>query len=90
VVTGKTALLSLATLCQVTKNNYLAHNSLGLVLFEEGKIKEAIYHYNQAIRIRPDFARGYNTEELLIYHKATMSLAALMHTKRVHWGIAMC
>jgi tetratricopeptide (TPR) repeat protein len=45
---------------QVTKNNHLAHNSFGLVLFEEGKIEDAIYHFNQAIRIMPNFARGYN------------------------------
>ena len=39
---------------QVTKNNYLAHNDLGLALFAEGRIEEAIDHYNIAIRIMPD------------------------------------
>ena len=38
---------------QVTKNNDLAHNNLGLALFEEGKIKEAIDHFNEAIRLKP-------------------------------------
>jgi len=37
----------------VTKNNYLAHNNLGLALFNEGKIDEAIAHYNQALSILP-------------------------------------
>ena len=45
---------------QVTKNNYLAHNSLGLALFAEGKTGEAIDQYNKAIRIRPDFIRPYH------------------------------
>jgi len=45
---------------QVTKNNYLAHNSLGLALFAEGKTGEAINQYNKAIRIRPDFIRPYH------------------------------
>jgi len=39
---------------QVTKNNYLAHSNLAIALAKEGKIKEAIYHYNKAISIRPD------------------------------------
>jgi protein O-mannosyl-transferase len=38
---------------QVTKNNYLAHNNLGLALLAEGKIEEAIDHYNKGIRIKP-------------------------------------
>ena len=62
---------------QVTKNNYLAHNSLGLVLFEEGKIKEAIYHYNQAIRIRPDFARGYNNRGIAYLSQGNNELGCL-------------
>jgi protein O-mannosyl-transferase len=45
---------------EVTKNNYLAHNSLGLALFEEGKTVDAIHHYNESIRIKPDFVRSYN------------------------------
>jgi tetratricopeptide (TPR) repeat protein len=45
---------------QVTKDNYLAYNNLGLALFEKGKIEEAIDHYNKAIRIAPDSAEVYN------------------------------
>jgi tetratricopeptide (TPR) repeat protein len=44
----------------VTKDNYLAHNTLGLALFEKGKIEEAIDHYNKSINIAPDFAEAYN------------------------------
>jgi tetratricopeptide (TPR) repeat protein len=45
---------------QVTKDNALAHNNLGLSLFNEGKIKESIDHYNQAILIMPDYNIAYN------------------------------
>jgi tetratricopeptide (TPR) repeat protein len=38
---------------RVTKDNAPAHNNLGLALFAEGKSEEAIYHYNEAIRITP-------------------------------------
>ncbi|MGA2780977.1 MAG: tetratricopeptide repeat protein [Smithella sp.] len=33
----------------VTKNNYIAHVGLGIALFNEGKVKEAIDHYNKVI-----------------------------------------
>jgi protein O-mannosyl-transferase len=46
---------------QVTKDNYLAHTNLGIVLSGEGKINEAIDHYNEAIRITPDSAEFYYT-----------------------------
>jgi tetratricopeptide (TPR) repeat protein len=47
---------------QVTNNNALAHNNLGLALIAEGKIEEAINHYNTAIRIAPDFVLPYNNK----------------------------
>ena len=43
-----------------TKNNYLAHNKIGLALDEKGRNNEAIYHYNKAIHIKPDYAFAYN------------------------------
>jgi protein O-mannosyl-transferase len=44
---------------QVTKNNYLAHNCLGLALFAEGKTEEAIDHYNKTISIDPNYTKVY-------------------------------
>jgi protein O-mannosyl-transferase len=44
---------------QVTKNNYLAHDGLGVTLNAEGKQQEAIYHYKSAIKINPDYAYAY-------------------------------
>jgi len=49
---------------QVTKDNYLAHNNLGLALFAEGKSLEAIDHYNKAICITPDCAGFYSNRGL--------------------------
>ena len=43
----------------VTKDNYLVHNNLGLTLFIEGKTEEAIYHYNEAIRIKTNYDDAY-------------------------------
>jgi len=44
---------------QVTKNNYLAHDSLGIALDAEGKHQEAMDHYKNAIKINPDYAHAY-------------------------------
>jgi Tfp pilus assembly protein PilF len=45
---------------QVTKDNAVAYNNLGTALFAEGKIKEAIDHYNETIRLQPDYSEAYN------------------------------
>ncbi len=45
---------------KITKCNYLAHNNVGLALYEKGRNDEAIYHYNKAIHIKPDYALAYN------------------------------
>ncbi len=45
---------------QITKDNYVAHTSLGAALFSEGKIEEANDHYNKAISIMPDYFVPYN------------------------------
>jgi hypothetical protein len=45
---------------QVTKDNYVAHKNFALALLAEGKIEEAIDHYNMAISLKPDYADDYN------------------------------
>ena len=37
----------------VTKNNYVAHNNLGLSLFKAGHPDEAVYHHSKAIQLKP-------------------------------------
>ncbi len=44
---------------RVTKNNHLAHGVLAYALLGEGKIEEAIEHYNEAIRIDPNDDNAY-------------------------------
>jgi protein O-mannosyl-transferase len=38
----------------VTENNYLAYNNLGYALAGKGQLDEAIRHYQEAIRLKPD------------------------------------
>ncbi len=39
----------------VTSDNFLARNNLGVAVAEEGRIEEAIAHYREAIRIKPNY-----------------------------------
>jgi tetratricopeptide (TPR) repeat protein len=44
---------------QVTSRNYVAHNNLGVALMNQNNIEKAIFHYEKAIRIKPNFADAY-------------------------------
>jgi tetratricopeptide (TPR) repeat protein len=45
---------------QATKDNYLAHDSLGAALAAVGKKEEAIAHYREAIDINPFYPEAYS------------------------------
>jgi protein O-mannosyl-transferase len=38
---------------EVTRNNFMAHNNLGLALEARGEMEKAGFHYSEAVRIRP-------------------------------------
>ena len=44
----------------VTARNYLAHNNLGVALFYEGRMEEAISQYAASLRIKPNLADARN------------------------------
>jgi tetratricopeptide (TPR) repeat protein len=43
-----------------TTDNDIAHNSLGVVLMQKGKVGEAILQFQAALQIRPDHAEAHN------------------------------
>lgn len=45
----------------VTQDNYIAESGMGGVLLSEGKLDEAIVHYEKAVAITPFSAQTYNT-----------------------------
>jgi tetratricopeptide (TPR) repeat protein len=45
---------------QKNPNAWMAHYNLGNILIAQQKHEEAIAHYQQTIRIKPDFVNAYN------------------------------
>jgi tetratricopeptide (TPR) repeat protein len=43
----------------VTQNNFIAHNDLGITLLNQDKASEAIGHFEEAIRLKPNYAQLY-------------------------------
>ncbi len=37
-----------------------AHNNLGIALARKGKIEDAVAHFREALRIKPDFVDAHN------------------------------
>lgn len=76
---------------ETTKNNYLAHNNLGVALAETGNTQEAISHYRAAIEINPLYdsaivnlgtllaATGKNEEAVNYYLQAIKANPANAH-----------
>jgi len=50
---------------EVTTDNYLAHSGLGAYLIRQGQDDAALYHLNQAVAIRPDYAPAWFKRGLL-------------------------
>ena len=44
---------------KVTSGNYIAHNNLGSAIKPQGRMNEAIAHYQNAIAIKPGYADSY-------------------------------
>lgn len=44
---------------EVTENNWVAQNNLGLIYFDEGRIDEAILHFKESIKAKPSYALAY-------------------------------
>jgi tetratricopeptide (TPR) repeat protein len=64
----------------VTANNDVAHNNLGVAFFEASRIDKAIYHFVRAIQIMPGLAAGYdNLNRALAAHRNIDAAITEMH-----------
>ncbi len=66
---------------EVTENNSGMHRQLGHFLAKQGKIDEAIQHYQEALRINPQFAEVEISWGVLLVEVGKLD-EAIMHYKR--------
>jgi len=65
----------------VTKNNWLAHNSLGVALLNEKKNDEAIFHFKKTLSIKPDDVLAYNNIGSALAEQGELDEAVLYFNK---------
>ncbi len=60
----------------VTSGNYAAHNNLGTALHKQGRIAEAIRHYSETLRLKPNFPDTHNNMGLALAAQGKTAEAA--------------
>jgi len=77
---------------------WVAHNSLGYLFLQEGKISEAIAHYDQALRIKPDSAETHGNLAYVFLQEGRISDAIAQYDQalriqpdqyQVHYNLAL-
>ncbi len=73
---------------KVTADNHVAHNGLGIALQEQGRMEEAISHYQEAIKLRPRYpeARANLGDILLRLGRTEEAIQQLSETIRLNPG----
>ncbi|MGD0915445.1 MAG: tetratricopeptide repeat protein [Thermodesulfobacteriota bacterium] len=66
---------------RVTAKNFLIQNKLGNALFQKGEIGKAMIHYQEALRINPDFAEAYNNIGNALLYGGDIQRAIVYYTK---------
>ena len=60
---------------EVTADNYLAHNNLGVTLAGKGRLEEASSEYEAALRIKPDYPEAHNNLGTVLKKQGRLSEA---------------
>ena len=57
----------------VTEGNWVAHNNLGLYVMNEGKIDQAISHFQQSIKAKPSYVIAHINLGVALYRRGDVS-----------------
>jgi tetratricopeptide (TPR) repeat protein len=57
---------------EVTDNNEIAHNNLGVVLVRKGRLDEGLAHLYEAVRINPDYGTARTNIAITLYQKGNI------------------
>ena len=68
---------------QKTKNNAVAHSVLGIVLYKQGKVPEAVGHFQEAIRIDPAHSSSYNNLGLVLRNQGKIEEAIVYYQEAI-------
>lgn len=66
---------------RVTQNNDVAHNSLGVIRYRQGKLEPALVHLRNAVRLRPGYAEAHNNLGAVLSQQGKLE-EALVHLRR--------
>ena len=66
---------------EVTTENYFAHTGLGDALASQGRVAEAIAHYSEAVRIRPDYTNAHNKLGVALADQGRIGEAIIHYTE---------
>jgi tetratricopeptide (TPR) repeat protein len=67
-----------------TTGNYMAQYNLGVDLVEEGRMDEAIIHYQNTLQIKPDYAEARNNLGNVFFGQGRTDEAISQYQKAVH------
>jgi Tfp pilus assembly protein PilF len=65
----------------VTSDNYYIHRNMGVVLTHQGRLEEAMRHFREAVRIKPDFAEVRNNIGVVLVRQGRVG-EAIPHYRR--------
>jgi tetratricopeptide (TPR) repeat protein len=54
---------------QKNPRSWMAHNNLGNLLLQKGKVDEAITHFHEALQIKPDYTEAHNNLGYALFQK---------------------
>ena len=60
---------------EVTDDNHMARDGLGTALVDRGRVAEAVAHYSEAVRIKPQFAEAQNNLAWALAHEGRIEEA---------------
>ncbi len=65
----------------VTTDNYLAHNNLGVALSKPGGTEQAIKHYAEALRLLPNYKEAHFNMGVALYSQGKIKAAVNQYTR---------
>ncbi len=79
---------------------WMAHHNLGDELHQQHRIQEAVYHFNESLRIKPDDPNPHNSIGLVLQHQEEYAAAIEQFQQAIHidptfvpayvnWGVTL-